>query len=86
MKKILIFILCLVPTIINGQIYPSPKQMLAFYNASEQAVKDSLVAHGYKHVMTFANTSKDSYRRYVYTLNCKIQHANSNDWVRSYHL
>lgn len=84
MKKILIFILCLVPTIINGQIYPSPKQMLAFYNASEQAVKDSLVAHGYKHVMTFANTSKDSYRRYVYTLNCKIQHANSNDWIRSY--
>ena len=84
MKKILIFILCLVRTIINGQIYPSPKQMLAFYNASEQAVKDSLVAHGYKHVMTFANTSKDSYRRYVYTLNCKIQHANSNDWIRSY--
>ena len=84
MKKILIFILCLVPTIINGQIYPSPKQMLAFYNASEQAVKDSLVAHGYKHVMTFANTSKDSYRRYVYTLNCKIQHANSSDWIRSY--
>ena len=84
MKKILIFILCLVPTIINGQIYPSPKQLLAFYNASEQAVKDSLIAHGYKHVMTFANTSKNGYRRYVYTKNCKIQHAISNDWIRRY--
>lgn len=84
MKKILIFILCLVPTIINGQIYPSPKQLLAFYNASEQAVKDSLIAHGYKHVMTFANTSKNEYRRYVYTKNCKIQHATSNDWFRVY--
>ena len=58
--------------------------MLAFYNASEQAVKDSLIAHWYKHVMTFANTSNNWYRRYVYTKNCKIQHATSNDWPRVY--
>ena len=84
MKNLLIAFFCSSATWAYGQIYPSPKQMLAFYNASEQTVKDSLIAHGYKHVMTFANTSNNGYRRYVYTKNCKIQHAISNDWIRRY--
>ena len=84
MKLLFTVLFSMVSIWIYGQVYPSPKQMLDFYNAPEQSVKDSLLAHGYKHVLTFANTSKNGYRRYVYTLNCKLQRANSNDWLRSY--
>ena len=84
MKLLFTVLFSMVSIWIYGQVYPSPKQLLDFYNAPEQSVKDSLLAHGYKHVLTFANTSKNGYRRYVYTLNCKLQRANSNDWLRPY--
>jgi hypothetical protein len=53
-------------------IYPKPKQLISFYGMTEQAVNDSLLAHGFTHIKTYGKERDASYTRLLYTRDCAL--------------